>query len=81
MRLTRLVACSVLFTLSLASGKWLETKVLLPDSLGGLAHPYCFAYNPTNDDVYVGGGSASLGSRRLDGARSLGRRWPRERLP
>ena len=60
MRLTRLIACLVLLVVSFASGQWVETSILLPDSLGSLYGPMQLAYNAANNRVYVGGNSGVL---------------------
>jgi hypothetical protein len=49
----------LLFTLSLllstAFAQWLETTIYIPDSLCGVINPQTFAYNATNNRIYVGG--------------------------
>jgi len=35
--------------------QWLETTIPIPDSFVGLIRPNAFAYNATNNKVYVGG--------------------------
>jgi len=55
-----LVAGSVLLAASLASGQWVETTVLLPDSFGGMPFPQCVAYDLANNTVYVGGGAGRV---------------------
>jgi YVTN family beta-propeller protein len=55
MRLTRLVASSVLLAVSFASAQSLETTIFLPDSLSGLTRPKCLAYDSSSNTVYVGG--------------------------
>ena len=60
MRLTRLVACLVLLVVSFVSGQWLETRILLPDSLGSLYGPQSLVYNAVNNKVYVGCDSGVL---------------------
>jgi YVTN family beta-propeller protein len=41
--------------LSIAPGQWLETTIMLPDSLCGLRHPRCLTYNSVNNTICVGG--------------------------
>jgi YVTN family beta-propeller protein len=55
MRLTRLVAGSVLLVVSLASCQWLDETLYLPDSFGGIYGPQCLAYSAANNTIYVGG--------------------------
>ena len=49
----------VLASLSLlavvASGQWLESTVILPDSLGGMGWPQSLAYDSVSGTMYVGG--------------------------
>ncbi|MBM3313209.1 hypothetical protein FJY70_01290 [candidate division WOR-3 bacterium] len=58
MRLTRLVTCSALPAVSLASGQWLETVL-------ALSSPSALCYGPVNNKVYC---SSSRGLVVIDGA-------------
>ncbi len=55
-------AIHFLGSLGILDAQWLETTMLLPDSLGGLWSPYRFTYNATNQKVYVGGTSSVYGN-------------------
>jgi YVTN family beta-propeller protein len=52
-KLVLVAACFLLY--AVGTSQWLETTVLLPDSLGGMGNPQCFAYDSANNTVYVGG--------------------------
>jgi len=67
MRLTRLIAFSVLFVFSFASGQWLEMTILLPDSLGGITGPQTLVWDSLDNTLFVGGDSGAL---VIDGATS-----------
>jgi len=51
-----LLSAMVLGTLlaSSASGQYLETTIMLPDTLGWLGWPWSLVHNPQNNKVYVG---------------------------
>ena len=58
---TTTVLLAVGCLLAAASGQWLEATIDLGDSLGGLIHPHCLAYNSTENTIYVGGESGRCG--------------------
>ncbi len=50
-----IVLLAVCCCLSAAGGQWLERKVYMPDSAGGVLSPQTAASDPTGTRVYVGG--------------------------
>ncbi len=50
-----IVLLAVCCCLSAASGQWLERKIYMPDSAGGVLSPQTAASDPTGTRVYVGG--------------------------
>ncbi len=48
------VLLAVCCWLTAASGQWLETKIVLPDSLGGATHPTCLTTDTSERYVYIG---------------------------
>ncbi|MBM3314913.1 YncE family protein, partial [candidate division WOR-3 bacterium] len=47
--------CCICFLLRTAGAQWLETTIWLPDSLGGIEHPWAVYYVPPSNCVYVCG--------------------------
>jgi len=45
---------------SVGHGQWLETRITLPDSLGGATYPTCFTTDTSERYVYIGDESGSL---------------------
>ena len=52
-------ALALLFLAASASGQWLETTILLPDSLSGQPEPHFIVTNPLTHLVYVTGGGTN----------------------
>ncbi|MCX7785304.1 MAG: hypothetical protein N2201_03640 [candidate division WOR-3 bacterium] len=44
---------------SVSYAQWLETTIYLPDSLSGISNPQSFAFNATNNKIYVGGSAGN----------------------
>jgi len=63
----KILACllSLSVGVSVGHGQWLETTIVLPDTLGWLDHPWSLGYNTLNNRVYVGCDSGVL---VIDGA-------------
>ncbi len=58
----RLLLCAAALVLSatVASGQWLETKITLPDSLGGATYPTCLTTDTSERYVYIGDQSGAV---------------------
>ncbi|MBM3323319.1 hypothetical protein FJY69_07570, partial [candidate division WOR-3 bacterium] len=63
MKRTAFVMLAVL--LSTAFAQWLETTINLPDSLGGVIHPFSIAWDSVHNKYFVGAGGGVL---VIDGA-------------
>ena len=51
---TWLLAVALGIGVSVGHGQWLETKITLPDSLGGAVYPFCLTTDTSERYVYVG---------------------------
>jgi len=50
-----LIAAICLLTSGPVNAQWVETTILLPDSIGGISYPQSFGWCPATNHVYVGG--------------------------
>jgi len=55
MRCAILVIGACLLAVTVASGQWVESTIVLPDSLGPLDWPQVLLFDSLNQTVYVGG--------------------------
>ncbi len=53
-------AMALLFGATAGYSQWLETKITLPDSLGGATGPHCLTTDTSERYVYVGDGSGAV---------------------
>jgi YVTN family beta-propeller protein len=60
MKTTCLSAVLCLLAVSVAPGQWVETAIVLPDSLGGLSWTRALLYDSLNGTVYIGGEQGNL---------------------
>ena len=58
----KLLLCAMALLLGATAGhtQWLETKIILPDSLGGAILPTCLTTDTSERYVYIGDGSGAV---------------------
>jgi len=55
-----LLALALGIGVRIGHGQWLETKITLPDSLGGATSPFCLTADTSERYVYIGDGSGAV---------------------